>query len=262
MRCDVAGHPTYAYTGSRALDAKLPTLVFVHGAGQDHSAWALQSRYFAYHGYNVLAVDLVGHGRSGGEPLPAVESIGQWIFGLLDAVRVHRAALCGHSLGALAVLDAAARNPERVQKVALLAAAAPMPVSDVLLEAAKANEHAAYELITGWSFSQRHQLGGNQLPGVWMTGSTLRLMERLAPGALYADLLACQRYDSGLAAAKNVRCPALLILGERDLMAPARNARALGEALPECRVVTISDCGHSLMTEEPDAVLDALREFL
>jgi pimeloyl-ACP methyl ester carboxylesterase len=261
MRCDVAGHPVYAYTGSRAFAAKLPTLAFVHGAAQDHSAWALQSRYFAHHGHNVLAVDLAGHGKSGGEPLAAVESIGKWIFRLLDAMQVDRAAVCGHSLGALAVLDAAARYPERVRKIALLGAAVPMPVSDVLLEAAKANDHAAYELITGWSFSPRHQLGGNQQPGVWMTGGALRLMERSAPGALYADLLACQSYDGGLAAAKKVRCPALLILGERDLMAPARNAAALAAALPDCRIVTIADCGHSLMTEEPDAVLDALREF-
>jgi pimeloyl-ACP methyl ester carboxylesterase len=261
MHCDVAGHPVYAYTGSRAFDAKRPTLVFVHGAAQDHSAWALQSRYFAHHGHNVLAVDLAGHGKSGGEPLATVESIGQWLFALLDAVRVDRAALCGHSLGALAVLDAAARDPERVSKFALLGAAVPMPVSDILLEAAKADDHAAYELITGWSFSQRHQLGGNQQPGVWMTGSTLRLMERSAPGALYADLLACHRYDAGLVAAKQARCPALLILGERDLMAPARNAVALAATLPDCRIVTIADCGHSLMTEEPDAVLDALREF-
>ena len=95
-----------------------------------------------------------------------------------------------------------------------------------------------------------------------MTGNALRLMERSRPGVLYADLLACHRYAGGLSAAASVRCPALLIVGQRDLMAPAKNAAALGAALADCRVVTVPDCGHSLMSEAPDAVIDALRDFL
>jgi pimeloyl-ACP methyl ester carboxylesterase len=262
MRCDVGGDSVYAYTGARRFDAALPTIVFVHGAANDHGVWALQSRYFAHHGRNVLAVDLPGHGRSGGEPLASVEAIAAWIVALLDAVRVERVALIGHSLGALAVLEAAGRHAQRVEKIALLGPAVPMPVSDVLLDAAKADDHIAYELITGWSFSAGHQLGGNQLPGVWMTGNALRLMERSRPGALYTDLLACHCYAGGLSAAGNIRCAVLLILGERDLMAPAKNAVALSAALADRRVVSVPDCGHSLMTEAPDAVLDALREFL
>ncbi|HEX5865014.1 MAG TPA: alpha/beta hydrolase [Casimicrobiaceae bacterium] len=262
MRCEVGGRPVYAYTGSRAFDRALPTVVFLHGAANDHSVWALQSRYFAHHLRNVLAVDLPGHGRSGGEPLASVEAIAEWLPGLLDAARIERAALVGHSLGALAVLETAGRHPERVENIALLGPAVPMPVADALLDAAQADEHLAYELITGWSFAPGHQLGGNQQPGVWMTGNALRLMERSPPGALYADLGACHGYSGGLAAAGKVRCPALLILGQRDLMAPARNAAALTAALADCRVVTIPDCGHSLMVEAPDAVLDALRVFL
>jgi pimeloyl-ACP methyl ester carboxylesterase len=137
-----------------------------------------------------------------------------------------------------------------------------MPVSDLLLEAAKRDDHVALELITGWSFSPADQLGGNRLPGVWMTGNAMRLMERLQPGVLYTDLLACHGYADGLTAAAKIRCPVLLILGQRDQMAPAKNSTALITALAEKRVVTIPDCGHSLMIEAPDTVLDALREFL
>eukprot|EP01032_Pedospumella_encystans_P035556 gene35556-40216_t len=50
----------YGYTGGKAFDASLPTVVFIHGAQNDHSVWALQSRYLAHHGYGVLAVDLPG----------------------------------------------------------------------------------------------------------------------------------------------------------------------------------------------------------
>ena len=262
MQTVVNGVEAYAYTGSRAFDPALPTVMFVHGAAHDHSVWALQSRYFAHHRRNVLAVDLPGHGRSGGEPLASVEAIAEWLAALLDAARIEHAALVGHSLGALAVLEAAGRHPERVENIALLGPAVPMPVADALLDAAKADDHLAYELITGWSFAPGHQLGGNQQPGVWMIGNALRLIERSQRGALYADLLACQRYAGGLAAAGKVRCPALLILGQRDLMAPAQNAAALTAVLAGCRIVTIPDCGHSLMAEVPDAVLDALRAFL
>ena len=262
MRTVVAGHVTYAYTGSRAVDPGLPTVVFVHGAGNDHSVWALQSRYFAYHGFNVLAVDLPGHGRSGGTSLSSVEAIGDWIGALLGATGIAKAALVGHSMGSLAALECAARHRDRVTKLALVGTAAPMPVSELLLDAARRNDHVACELITGWSYSAGKQIGGSQVPGLWLTGNALRLLERNRPGTLYADLVACNEYGTGDASAAKVRCPVLAILGARDLMAPAKSARALIAAVADAKVVTIPDCGHALMAEEPDAVLDALRAFL
>lgn len=262
MRLQVAGNDVYAYTGSRAFDAALPTVVFVHGAVHDHSVWALQSRYFAHHGRNVLALDLPGHGRSGGEALRRVEALADWIVAVLNAAGVPDAALVGHSLGSLAVLDVAGRHPRRVTRIALLGPAVPMPVTDLLLDAARANDHVAYELINGWSYSAAKQLGGNPVPGMWMTGSAMRLMERARPGVVHADLTACHAYAGGLQAAAAVRCPALLILGERDLMAPPKGAQALQAALADVRVVTLPGCGHAMMAEEPDAVLDALAAFL
>ena len=262
MNLTVAGHAVYAYTGARALVPAQRALVFLHGAANDHSVWALQSRYFAHHGWNVLAIDLPGHGRSEGAPLPSVEAIAGWMPRLLDAASVEQATLVGHSLGALACLACAGAHPSRVAKVALLGPAVPMPVSDELLDAAKADDPVAYELITGWSHSAERKLGGNRVPGMWMTGGALRLMERTRPGVLHADLLACHAYSGGLSAAAKVRCPALLLLGQRDLMAPAKNAHALAQALPDARVVTLASCGHSLMAEQPDAVLDALRAFV
>jgi pimeloyl-ACP methyl ester carboxylesterase len=261
MRFDVDGREVYAYTGSRAILAAQPTVVFVHGAANDHSVWALQSRYFAHHGFNALALDLPGHGRSEGPALPSVEAIADWIVRTLDAAEVGEATLVGHSLGALASLAAAASSPARVTKLALVGPAVPMAVSDALLEAAKADDHVAYELINGWSHSAPRQIGGNPVPGMWMTGAALRLMERTAPGVLYTDLFACNAYADGLPAASKVRCPTLAVLGQRDLMAPVKNATALCEALADVRVVTLNGAGHAMMAEQPDAVLDALRAF-
>ncbi len=258
----VAGERVYAYTGGRQFDPARPTLVFIHGAANDHSVWSLQSRYFAWHGNNVLAVDLPGHGRSSGAPLPTVEALAAWTIGLLDAFAVPTAALVGHSLGSLVALHAAAWHPDRVRAAALLGAAIPMTVSDALLALAAADDHRALELINGWSYGPARWLGGAAMPGIWLAGNSLRLMERSAPGALHTDLAACQNYGGGLDAAARVRCPTLLLVGERDLMAPPANAQALAAALAAPRVVTLAGTGHALMAEEPDAVLDALRGFL
>ena len=262
MRLSVAGSDVYAYSGSRPPARGAPTLVFVHGAANDHSVWALQSRYFAHHSWNVLAVDLPGHGRSDGAALPSVEALAEWIVALLDAAGVECAALVGHSLGSLAVLQCAARHPARVARAALVAPAVPMAVSDDLLAVAKAGDHVAYELINGWSFSAGKQLGGNTVPGVWLMGNAMRLMERTQPGVLHNDLLACHAYARGLEAAAAVRCPVLVLVGARDLMAPPKGAKALIAARANARVVELPDCGHALMAEQPDAVLDALRAFL
>ena len=262
MRFSVSGRGVYAYTGSRAFDAARPTVMFVHGAAHDHGVFALQSRYFAWHGMNAVAVDLPAHGRSDAPALASVEAIADWLHAACDALGVERVHLVGHSLGALAALECASRNPRRVARLALLGASAPMPVSDDLLAAAERNDHVAYELINGWSFSAGGQLGGNTVPGVWMLGNSLRLMERTPDGVLANDLRACNRYANGVEAASRVQCPTLVIVGARDIMAPPRNAKALIAALRDPQVVTLPDAGHALMAERPDAVLDALRAFI
>ena len=262
MHLDVDGHSVYAYTGTREIDASKPTVIFVHGAGNDHSVFALQSRYFAWHGMNVLAVDLPRHGRSAGAALASVEAIAEWLHALVGAVRVDRVALVGHSMGSLAALECAARYPNRVAKLALLGPSSPMPVHDDLLAAAEANDHVAYDLINNWSFSPTAQLGANEMPGFWMLGNAMRLLERSQPGVLSNDLLACHRYANGLAAAAKVRCPTLVILAARDVMTPLRNSTALIAALADVTTVSLPETGHAMMAERPGEVLDALRAFL
>ncbi|MEP7329066.1 MAG: alpha/beta hydrolase, partial [Betaproteobacteria bacterium] len=174
---------------------------------------------------------------------------------------VTTATVVGHSMGSLATLSMAARHAVRVAKIALLGPAVPMAVSDALLAAARADDHLAFELINGWSHSAGKQLGGNPVPGMWMSGASMRLLERSAPGVLYADLKACADYAGGLAAAAAVQCPSLVIMGARDVMAPPKGAQAMLAALTQPVIVTLPDTGHALMAEQPDAVLDALRRF-
>jgi len=84
----VEGKPVFAYTAARELDPEKPALVFLHGAGLDHSWFGLQSRYFGYHGWNVLALDLPGHGRSEGPPIPSIEAMADWVLEVLKQVKI------------------------------------------------------------------------------------------------------------------------------------------------------------------------------
>jgi pimeloyl-ACP methyl ester carboxylesterase len=262
MRLAVRGQEVYAYTGARAFDPTLPTVVFVHGAAHDHSVWALQSRYFAHHGRNVLAVDLPGHGRSVGAALESVEAIARWIGDLVEAAGARDVSLVGHSMGSLAVLACAGAGAAWLRRLALLGPAAPMAVSDVLLDAARRGDHAAIDMIVAWSHAPGALMGGHPVPGLWMAGGATRLVERAKPGVLAVDLAACNAYSDAIDAARRVACPTLVLLGQRDLMAPAKSAQPLVDALRETRVVTLPNCGHAMMIEAPDRVLDALVGFL
>jgi pimeloyl-ACP methyl ester carboxylesterase len=258
----VDGRQAFAYTAAHALDPAKPAVVFAHGAGLDHSWFGLQSRYFGYHGRNVLALDFPGHGRSEGPPLATVPDMADWVLRLLDAAKLQNAAVVGHSMGALVALECAARHSARIDRIALLGVAYPMRVSETFLEAARQNRHDAYDMETIWGHAPQVPLGGNPNPGMWMYGDTLARLERLAPGVLHNDLGACNEYTGGEAAAAKIKCPALFVLGRRDQMTAPKTGLAFAQSIAGAQVVQIASSGHSLMAESPDAVLDALAAFL
>ena len=267
MELSVAGHRVHAGTGGRPFDPDIPLIVFLHGAGMDHTVWALPARYFAHHDKAVLAVDLPGHGKSaqdngGGPALTSIAALADWVVQLLDEVGAEQAALAGHSMGALVALATAAKHPARVRALALLGAAPKMPVHPDLLAAAEANDHAAFDLMTAWGFGPAGQLGGAKVPGAWLMGSGERLLERVAPGVLYADLAACNAYAEGMEDAAKVRCPTAVIMGSDDKMTPARAGAKLVAAIAGATSVVIPACGHMMLAEKPDESLDALRGVL
>src|ERR1700675_148050 len=105
MQLNVNGVDTFVATGGRSFDASQPTIVLLHGAGFDHTTWALHSRWFAHHGLGVLAPDLPGHGRSSGAPLKSIGAMADWTAALLDAACAATARLVGHSMGSLIALE-------------------------------------------------------------------------------------------------------------------------------------------------------------
>jgi pimeloyl-ACP methyl ester carboxylesterase len=259
MRLSVNGSEVFVGSGGRDFDAALPAMVFLHGAGFDHTVWALLARAFAYHGFGVLAPDLPGHGRSSGAPLSSIAALADWTAALIDTAGVRSARLVGHSMGSLVALETAARHSSKVTALGLIATAAPMRVSDDLLNAAKANGHAAIDMIAIWGEGYHATLGGSHVPGLWMLGGGERVLERARPGVIYADLSACNDYGDALAAAAKVIAPSIVIQGSRDLMTPAKGGKAIAAAIANCRLTILEGAGHMLMSERPDEVLAALR---
>jgi len=250
---------TFAYTAGHAFDRAKPSMVFVHGAGLDHSWFGLQSRYFGYHGWNVFAFDLPGHGRSGGSPISSIKGMAEWVC---KEVPAEKFSIVGHSMGSLIALECAARVPSRIERIAMIGVAYPMKVGEAFLEAAKRDSYDAFDMSTIWGHAAQVPLAGNPNPGMWMYGDMLARLERLAPGVLHAGLKACNDYAAGFESAARVKCPVLFILGRRDVMTPPRSAQALRDKFSDGRTVDIPLSGHSLMVEAPDDVLDALIAFI
>jgi pimeloyl-ACP methyl ester carboxylesterase len=255
-------HTLYASTGGKQFDPALPTIVFIHGAGMDHTVWALQTRWFAHHGRNVLAIDLPGHGRSAGPGLATIGAMADCLLAALDAVGAKRAALVGHSMGALTALAAAGRAPERIAALALLGVAPRMPVHPDLLAEAARGDHNAVDLMVTWAVGRQAQRGANEAPGLWLTGAAMRLLERADAAILAADLAACDAYREADADAAAVGCPTLLLLGADDRMTPPGKAIAFARSFAAGQSRVLRGAGHMMMLEDPAATLAALREVV
>jgi pimeloyl-ACP methyl ester carboxylesterase len=259
----------YAYTGGKAFDAAPPTVVFLHGAQNDHSVWILQSRYLAHHGYGVLAFDLPGHMRSDGPPLETVEEMAERIAAALRSAGVSRFIAVGHSMGSLIALELAKRMPQAARGVALVATAFPMRVAEPLLNATRDAPAEALDMINVWSHSPSiagfDRKPSNPGPGFSTMWQNLRLMQRIlrrdGRHVLPTDFVACNRYAAGLETAAALQCPALFVLGAADAMTPPRAARALIDACRQAEVVTLPRAGHALMSEHPDGVRTAIENF-
>jgi pimeloyl-ACP methyl ester carboxylesterase len=259
MQLSVNGVDAFVATGGKPIDKSLPAVVFLHGAGFDHSTWALHSRWFAHHGFTVLAPDLPGHGRSAGKPLPTIADMADWTAALLIAADARPAKLIGHSMGSLIALETAARYPGRVAGLSLIATAAAMTVGPDLLKAAEANDPVAIDMVSIWGLGFAAELGGSLAPGLWMHQGAQRLLQQCAPGVLYNDLAACNAYQNALSAVTQIKVPVTFILGERDQMTPAKAGKTLAKATPNARTFILRGAGHMTMVERPDELLAALR---
>jgi pimeloyl-ACP methyl ester carboxylesterase len=262
MELSVDGKRVTAGTGGRVSDPALATVLLLHGAGMDHTVFALQARALAHHGRNVLAFDLPGHGGSAGPALGSIEALAEWVLRATAAAGIEGFRIAGHSMGALVALEVAAMAGKRVAALALLGFAPEMRVHPELLTDAGTGAQRAVELMTSWSFGARSRLGANPAPGLWLTGGALRLLERGDRASLGVDLVACDAYRGAEAAAARVGCPALLLLGAEDRMTPPARGQAFAGCIAGSRVAVLPRVGHMMMLEDPGATLRAMRSVL
>ena len=270
MHLIVNGAQTYCYTGGKAFDAAKPTVVFIHGVLNDHSVWILQTRYLANHGWNVLAVDLPGHCKSGGEAPSSVEEAADFIAALLDAAGVQTAALVGHSWGSLIALEAASRLKDRVNHLVLLGTAYPMKVSPALIEASLNEPLKALTMVNVFSRSTLAAPPSALGPGTWVYGSSMALGKRVLTSnpkvnVFHRGFVACDTYANGEQAVAAITCPVLFVLGAQDQMTQPKAAQGLiktAQAAGKAVQVVSLPVGHHQMTETPDATLFAIRDFL
>jgi len=254
---EVRDKKTFCSNGTGSIDPDRPSVVFVHGAGLDHSTFVLASRYFARQEYNVYAIDLPAHGRSEGAALDSVKDMADWLQDALAALGIKQTAIVGYSMGSLVCLQFAADYPGSVRSMSLVGTSIPMPVSDSLLNAAEENSHDAFDMANTWSHSKGAQLGGNQNPGISMMMTGQRLLETTSDDVFYADLKACNEFAFSLELAQKITADTLVFIGDRDQMTAPVKATQVAEAIPNCRIIRLQS-GHAMFSEQPNAVLDGL----
>ncbi len=224
-------------------------VVFLHGAGMDHTVWRYQTRWLGHRGRRVVAPDFPGHGASDGEPCRSVEEWGEWLVSFLSARVGEAATLVGHSMGGLVAVEVAAQHPDLVGGLILVGTGPRMVPHPALMAAARDDLAEAARFIGGWSLPSGHR-GSHPDPGVWERGAIEALLRRSRSGVLAADLASCAAYDAA-ASAVWITCPSTVVSGSADRMAPFRAAAELSRLIPDADLVVMEGMGHEPMLQGP-----------
>ena len=262
MDVTVCNRSVHTATGGRVNAPPESAVILVHGAGLDRTIWQMQTRNIAFQGRRVYAGDLPGHGRSEGPVLETVPEMADWLITFMDAVSIDAATLMGHSMGSLIVLDAAARYPDRTERLILTGIAEAMPVHPDLLAAANSNKPLASELIVYWGLGEKAQIGGHPLPGLWVHGASEILLKNAKVGVLGNDLVACNNYGDAKKTAAKVACPTHFVLGHDDKMTPIKSGQNLASVIDDAEVHVLKKCGHMMMLERPNEMYRVLRPLI
>ncbi len=262
MYVDVKGKQVFATTGGKPFDPGQPVVAFLHGAGGDHTVWNLQSRFFAFRHYSVLAFDLPGHTSSDGPPLDSIEAMADWLNDIVEVLDCRDISLVGHSMGCLVGLELGSRHPDRLRSLSLIASGLATPVNDALLGAAKDDPEVAIAMMTSWGYGAAGHYSRGPVPGNAMIAGGQMVMRGNTPEALYADLCACNNYANGKRAAPLIKTPVQVIVAGEDRMAPKRATDQLIAQLPNPDVAIIADSGHMIPQEAPNRCRQLLRDFI
>lgn len=228
-------------------------VVLLHGAGGSHLSWPSEIRRMS--GFRVFALDLPGHGKSGGRGFQSISRYAEAVLEWMGAVGMHSAVFAGHSMGGAIAQTLALDHGEHVLGLALTGSAARLRVNPVLVEetAHETTYLNALGKIIAWSFSP-------QTPED-LKALVAKRLEQTRPSVLHSDFLACDAFDE-TSRISQLTQPTLVICGSDDRMTPVRNAYFLADSLPNAQLQIIEGAGHLVMIERPSEVASALARFL
>ena len=238
------------------FDKKKPSILLIHGSGLTHIVWSLHEQFYASQGYNVLSVDLPGHGNSEGPSLKSIKEISDWIKSLMNILNISKIIIVGHSQGSLVGIDFAARYPNLLNSLVLVAGSYKMPVNQDLIDLAEAGDEKAITLMMKWGYEgSKAFIGGNPVKKI--INSSREIREVLA-----VDLNACNNYNDGAEFLKKINCPTLCIFGELDKMVPVKAGLKMAEQIKNSETKTILECGHMIIFEKAFEMRKLVKEFI
>ena len=246
----------HASDSGQGIDINKDTIVFLHGSGLSHIVWSLAEQFFSSKNYNVLSIDLPGHGNSDGPCLDSVEKIADWMEKVFDKLKLKNLILVGHSQGCLEILEYSSRYKERLKKLVFVGGSNKMPVHPDLIELAQSGHSDAVKLMMKWGYEgSKKFIGGNPVEKIIQ--SPRDISEILA-----VDLNACNNYSKGSEAAKVIDLPSMLIFGELDKMVNLEAGKKFSNLIKNSTTHVIKGCGHMIMIEKAFEMREKILEFL
>ena len=246
----------HASDSGQGIDANKDTIVFLHGSGLSHIVWSLAEQFFSSKNYNVLSVDLPGHGNSDGPCLDSIEKIADWLEKVFDKLKLKNLILVGHSQGCLEILEYSSKYKERLKKLVFVGGSNKMPVHPDLIELAQNGHSDAVKLMMKWGYEgSKKFIGGNPVEKIIQ--SPRDISEILA-----VDLKACNNYSNGSEAAKAINLPSMLIYGELDKMVNLEAGKKFSNLIKNSTTHVIKGCGHMIMIEKAFEMREKILEFL
>ena len=228
----------------------------MHGSGLSHIVWSFHEQFYSTQGFNVLSVDLPGHGNSEGPSLKSIEEISDWIKSLMTKLNIEKIIIIGHSQGALVGIDFAARYPKLILSLVLVAGTYKMPVNQDLINYAEAGDEKAILLMMKWGYEgSKAFIGGNPVKKI--INSSREIREILA-----VDLNACNNYKDGKESLKKISCPTLCIFGDLDKMVPLEVGNKMASMINKSETKIINNCGHMIIFKKAFEMRKLVKEFL
>ena len=246
----------YASDAGQGIDKSKDTIVFLHGSGLSHIVWSLTEQFFSNKKYNVLSLDLPGHGNSEGPCLDSIEKIADWLEKVFIELKLDKVIIIGHSQGCLEALEYSYKYKNRIKKIVFVGGSFRMPVNKDLIDLSSNGDSDAIKLMMKWSYEgSKKFIGGNPIERIIQ--SPRDISEILA-----VDLIACDNYSNGTEAVKAIDCPTMLIFGELDKMVNLEEGKKFSSLVKNSITHVIKGSGHMIMIEKAFEMREKILEFL